>query len=159
MEDAKKTQGRASVYFAISQKRAVRSLCSRELERAREVFLALSRESRRRKSPTLTQVTTHSAIARRYVSSAFLIDLLSTFPVDLIQKGGDVTGPCSGVRGRDEDDGGSSALLRSAKLLRVLRLAKLFKLTKLLKLNKQIKVQKIYGMRIKVQRDMACIYM
>ncbi|KAH8054135.1 voltage-gated potassium channel [Aureococcus anophagefferens] len=79
--------------------------------------------------------TSRSAIAKRYMkfpSGAFFVDFASTFPLDFIQKGGDVNLPCDGES--NEGSAGSPAL-RILKMLRIVRVAKLAKLAKLLKLK------------------------
>jgi len=67
------------------------------------------------------------AIARHYLRSWFLIDLVSTFPIDL------VIGPLleAGANGADY-----SAQLRSIKIIKFFRLIRLLKLARLLKLKK-----------------------
>ena len=79
--------------------------------------------------------TSRSAIAKRYMkfpSGAFFIDFASTFPLDFIQKGGDINLPCDGES--NKGSAGSPAL-RILKMLRIVRVAKLAKLAKLLKLK------------------------
>ena len=68
-------------------------------------------------------VLDHTKIAWRYLRSWFLVDVLSTIPVDLLVE------VFSGT-----EDGSQS--VGTLKLLRILRLARLLKMVRLLKINK-----------------------
>ena len=66
-------------------------------------------------------VLNHRRIARHYLRSWFIVDALSTLPVDLLVS---------------IIDPGDTSSVSSLRLLRVLRLARLLKMVRLLKINK-----------------------
>ncbi|KAJ8605614.1 hypothetical protein CTAYLR_000080 [Chrysophaeum taylorii] len=86
---------------------------------------------------TGNMVKNHRQIALQYFPN-FVVDFVSTFPFELIQKGLDVTRPCSGKRddGSSSSKSGSLSILRSARLFRIVRLSKLFKLAKVSRLGR-----------------------